>query len=193
MKKRLFLVFFILTLFACLFGVNANADDGYMSQNDARYFLAFVYNSDTDHVTEEALADDIYYKMLTGELSNNPTYEKAAKVAFLSYMDARITDTLEKANVATKTSRDYLIKYCSDELEDESKGLVTGIYKENIQKSIFKMADVEDALPLIDTVTDIAENPDKYLDDLKAISSAFTYVYGQNVTSLYTYFDVAQS
>ncbi len=193
MKKRLFLVFFILTLFACLFGVNANADDGYMSQNDARYFLAFVYNSDTDHVTEEALADDIYYKMLTGELSNNPTYEKAAKVAFLSYMDARITDTLEKANVATKTSRDYLIKYCSDELEDESKGLVTGIYKENIQKSIFKMADAEDALPLIDTVTDIAENPDKYLDDLKAISSAFTYVYGQNVTSLYTYFDVAQS
>lgn len=194
MKKRLFLgIFIAITLFVCFHGVTANADDGYMSQKDARYFLAFVYNSDTDHVTEEALADDIYYKMLTGEYSNNPTYEKAAKVAFLSYMDARITDTLEKANVATKTSRDYLIKYCSDELEDESKGLVTGIYKENIQKSIFKMADAEDALPLIDTVTDIAENPDKYLDDLKAISSAFTYVYGQNVTSLYTYFDVAQS
>jgi len=194
MKKRLFLgIFIAISLFVCFTGVTANAEDDYMSHQDARYFLAFVYNSDVDHVTEEALADDIYYKVLTGGYSGNPTYEKAAKVAFLSHMDARITDTLEKANVATKTSRDYLIEYFSNELEDESKGLVTDIYKENVEKSIFNLCGGEDVLPLVDTMTDVVENPDKYLDEVKAISSAFAYVYGQNVTSLYTYFDVAQS
>ncbi len=194
MKKRSVLAFFIaIILLVCFNSVTVSASDDYMSHEDARYFLAFIYNSDADHVTEEALADDIYYKLLTGAYSGDPTYERAAKVAFLSHMDARIIDTLEKANVAVKTSRDYLIKYCSDQLEDESKGLVTGIYKENVEKSIFNLCGGEDALPLIDTITDIVENPDRYLDDVKAISGAFAYAYGQNVASLYTYFDVAQS
>ena len=75
--------------------------------------LAFVYNADADHVTEEALAEDIFYRMLTGAYSSDPTYELAAQAAFLSHLDARLIHTLENANVAIKTSRDYLIAHSS--------------------------------------------------------------------------------
>lgn len=194
MKKRFFtLVLLVITFIACFYSVNAKAESSYLSEEDARYFLAFIYNSDADHVTKESLADDIFYKMLTGEYSNNSTYELAAKAAFLSHMDARIIDTLGKANVAAKTSREYLIEYFSKNLDEDSTGLVTDIYKENVANSILELCGGDGVLELVETVTDVVDNPDKYLDDVKAISSAFAYAYGQNVASLYTYFDVALS
>ncbi len=193
MKKLLALMFVIISILTNVHGATAEAKSEYMSEEDARYFLAFIYNAGADHVTREALADDIYYKMLTGGYSNDPTYELAAKAAFLSHMDARIIDTLEKANVAVNTSRDYLLEYFSDNIDEDATGLVTKIYRENVEKSIFELCGGEEVLGLVGTITDVVENPDKYLDDVKAISSAFAYAYGQNVASLYTYFDVALS
>lgn len=192
MKKRLFTIIFIIGLLLSCF-CNVNAESTYMSAKDAKYFLCFVYNVDTDHVTEDALSDDIFYKMLTGAYSNDKTYELAAKAAFLSHMDARIIDTLEKANVAVNTSRDYLIEYLSKNLGDDSTGLVTDIYKENVAKSILNMCGGEEVFELCQAITNASEAPEKYLDDVKGLMSAFAYTYGQNVTSLYTYFDAAMS
>ena len=185
----------ILCIFICFAGfcLCAGAASSYLSHEDARYFLAFVYNADVDHVTEEALADDIFYKMLIGAYSNDPTYELAAQAAFLSHMDTRVSHTLEKANVAVKSSSDYLIEYFSKNTDEDATGLVTDIYKENVANSIWKMCDGELVGELLGTVADVAENPQKYLDDVKAITAAFAYTYGQNVTSLYTYFDAAIS
>ncbi len=192
MKKRLFVfVLFLVTFAGCFCSVKAESE--YMTEKDAKYFLAFVYNANADCMTDEILENDIFYKMLIGEYRNDSTYELAAKAAFLSHMDARIIDTLEKANVAVKTSRDYLIEYFSKNLDEDSTGLVTDIYKENVAGSIFSVCGGEEVLEIAGTITDVVEDPDKYLDDVKAIMSAFAYSYGQNVTSLYTYFDAAMS
>lgn len=61
---------------------SVSAAQEYMSAQDAKYFLSFVYNADADNVEASDLSDDIYYKMLTGEYSGNKKYELAAQAAF---------------------------------------------------------------------------------------------------------------
>lgn len=195
MKRFLSMILSISILFAECFVLvpKAEAATEYMSAADARNFLAFVYNSNTEQVTYDALSDDIYYKLLTGQYAGDSTYELGAKAAFLSFMDARIIQTLNNANVAVKTSSDYLIDYFTNALDDESPALVTDIYKDNVAKSILALCEGELVLELVDKLSNAVEKPAQYIDDVKAISSAFAYTYGQNVVSLYTYFDAALS
>ena len=187
--------FFICTILL-LFGTGINsamAADRYMSSENARNFLAFIYNSNTDKVTYDALKGDIFYGLLTGRYSGDSVYEESAAAAFLSFMEAHIDQYLTKAGVAVSDSHQYLIDYFTKVKDDEDKNIAKDICKENVTNSIIALCEGEDAFAVANGLTDALENPLKYYEEMKLISSALTYAYGQNVTSLYKYFDAAKS
>lgn len=194
--KKLFNTIICLALLVCTFAfcnTDVKAQSSYMSAKDARYFICFVYNANADVVTESALANDAFYNLLVGNLKSNPTVELATKAAFLSFLDARIDYTLSKAGIAVNNSKDYMLEYFNNALKEESCALVKDIFKDTVATSILNMCGTEDILPIVDGLEDPVENPTKYLDEVKLIASTLTYSYGQNVTSLYRYFDSALS
>lgn len=194
--KKLFNTIICLAVLVCTFAfcnTEVKAQSSYLSAKDAKYFICFVYNANADVVTDSVLQNDAFYNLLVGNLKSNPTVELATKAAFLSFLDARIDYTLSKAGIAINNSRDYMLKYFNNALEDESCALVKGIFKDTIATSVLTLCGTEDILPIVDGLEDPCENPTKYLDEVKLIASTLTYAYGQNVTSLYRYFDAALS
>lgn len=192
--KKIVIAFISVVLLLFVTSINsAMAATRYMSAEDAKNFISFIYNSDSNKVTYEAMEKDIFYKLLVGGYSNNPDYEEDATAAFLSFMEAHIDQYLSKAGVAVKDSHQYLIDYFKKVADAEDENLAKDICKENVTNSVIALCEGEDAFAIANGLTDALENPLKYYEEMKLISSALTYAYGQNVVSLYTYFDSAKS
>lgn len=197
LKKRLPVAIVLLTLIVSIFAsaIPTKAKMEYMTSEDARVFLAFIYNSSTERVTVDTLKNDGFYKLLTGAYANDSKTEKATAAAFLMFVDARIEYMLAKTGHAVQSASSYLVDYLNDKLEDEVTGLIGSVFKNNILSSVINLCgdDGGEVVSIVEGIGDIKDSPEKFISNVKAITSAFTYAYGQNIESLYTYFDSAIS
>ena len=80
MKKILIFISSVFVMLLMANPINAQNSQQFMSENDARYFLSFIYNCNYEY---NDVKNDQYFKMLTGNLENETDIDEI-KLSFLT-------------------------------------------------------------------------------------------------------------
>lgn len=82
-----------------------------MDSAEAKQFLGFLYNKNTEDITEDDWASDQWLPLLTGQLSGDSEAERTKKLAFLAFVDAQIGNNAEHAGANKSYFTDIYLNY----------------------------------------------------------------------------------
>lgn len=163
-----------------------------LSETDARNLLCFLYDK---NLSIDDMANDEYFKLLTGRLSGEDADIKRA--GFAIYVELRLDSNIQNASnqcdIAYGNLVDLLEERADSSLAQETLGTVQEEMKDSM-KSIFN-AFTNDEFECLESiyegVKDIYKIPDKvkkYIDDVKIYLNSLALVKNQDLAARYTYF-----
>lgn len=116
-KKVISLLLIIITTIVCqiVWIGTANAAQRYMSDDEAIYFLSFVYNCNYKY---EDIKNDSFFKMLTGQIDDEQSNNNI-KITFLTTLQTQLNQHIDKASYNCDILRSDLQQY----LEEQAKGM----------------------------------------------------------------------
>lgn len=115
MKKIIIFLSTICIMLIFAIHIDAHASQQFMTEDDARYFLNFVYNR---NINNDDLKNDENYKMLTGTLEDGVD-ANAIKFNFLKVLQGQINNNIDKASYNCDILRSDLQGY----LEKKAAGM----------------------------------------------------------------------
>lgn len=149
--------------------INAQASKQFMNEDDARYFLSFIYNCNYEY---DDIKNDQYFKMLTGKLETEANIDEI-KLSFLTTIQTQINNNIDKSSYNCDVLRSDLQGYL-EEKASGMKDLPEQEYNIFLNK---QLGNVEDAL--VDWLcTAVATKAKIYvteniLDNIKLASSCY--------------------
>lgn len=108
------------------------ASKGYLESSDAVNFIRFLYNDsgrNNSELTDEAVINSDFYKLLTGQFGGDPIHEDSVRVAFLLFAGEQINHHIKQSNYNLDYSQSVLKKYMEKQLNGKDE-LPEQIYKE---------------------------------------------------------------
>lgn len=115
MKKIFMFISSIVVMLLLTASIDAQASQQFMTEDDARYFLSFIYNCNYEY---DDIKNDQYFKMLTGKLEDE-TKADEIKLSFLTTMQAQINNNIDKSAYNSDILRSDLQSY----LEEKATGM----------------------------------------------------------------------
>lgn len=113
-KKIIMLTIFILIIICKSVGINAYASQRYMSDEEAKYFLSFIFNCNYEY---DEIKNDSFFKMLTGQIDNEASNNRI-KLTFLTVMETQINQQIDNASYNSDILRSDLQKFLEEQLDD---------------------------------------------------------------------------
>lgn len=207
--------FSVLSVFAASIDDSVSADSTseyamsmpfYLDDQEARCFLGFLFN--TNELTEERLQQGNFYALLTGQLSDESEIQSA--FAFLDFMDAQLSRTIDKFEYGNNVSKERMLDYLYLKAE-ESPNLAQEIVSETLYSITDSAMDyildeytihggpLQDmeyeyiqngqlVKGIYDQISNIPEKVDEYKKMILALSGSAFYAGGTNRQEMYNYF-----
>ncbi len=178
----------------------------YLTEAEAKCFIGFLFN--TNELTDEQLATNDMFKLMTGQLSGEA--EIQAGFQFASFMDAQLSHTTSSLGSVTDKTSDLLVKYLSTKAEGD---LATNIVNETFHGIIGRFqnyvyneyllsgGDLQDmqyehfmdtmlGWDTINSIIDIPSKVEEYSNRIVALNSAVFFAASSNREEMFKYFQM---
>ncbi len=173
--------------------VSSNTEEKiYLSEDDAKDFMSFLYNTNPNRFDDAFFEDDNYFKLLTGGFKNNKELELILNKSFLLFVYEILDKNIDDSNINIDLNETDIIKYLDESLPDVVPDLdfiLDNAAKlvELIQKNYWGSLSGALFSDLLNSVNSVRSLMD-YLQLVDTAMNTVNYIYSSNEAALYEYF-----
>lgn len=163
-----------------------------LNETDARNLLCFLYDK---NLTVNEMANDEYFKLLTGKLSGEDAEIK--RMGFAMYVELQLNSNIEnasnKCDIAYGNLVELLEKRVGSDPAQETLKKVQGEIKRSM-KSVFNtltddyFEDMQYVLDGVNTIKDIPGKAQKYVDNMMICLNSLAVLNNSDTAARYIYF-----